>query len=108
MKTISFQQAARELRAHLGYSQQRMATELQMSMGAVRNYESGAVEPTPRALAAYLWEAKWRHLGALENLFRSRLQEALGKPLWSLVRPSKQCAAITREKLQDLYANYGN
>jgi transcriptional regulator with XRE-family HTH domain len=87
--TKNFHQAARELRTCLNRSQQSMATELGISIAALRNYESGATDPEPRAIAAYLIAAKNACLIELEDVFRSSLQDALGYPLWSLARPTR-------------------
>jgi transcriptional regulator with XRE-family HTH domain len=74
-------QAARELRICLGYSQQRMAGELNLSMGAVRNYESGAVGvPEARPLYAYTMAAERYNLPELAAVFRAAMYDVLAVP----------------------------
>ena len=95
---ISFNQAARKLRSHMGRSQQSMATELGVSMAALRNYESGAVtKPDARALAAYLIRSKYidRPRMDLANVFYDLLQTELGYALWSLARAHTTRRALT-------------
>jgi hypothetical protein len=76
MKT--YQVAARELRRHLHLSQQGMATCLRLSMGAVRNHESGAVEaPDARSAAAYMLGAGRAERWDLAQIFRLALYRAL-------------------------------
>ena len=76
---LTVQDAARGLREHLGLSQQAMATKLALSMGALRNYESGAVpNPEPRPLYAYLICAETEKHPQFASVFRAALYQALG------------------------------
>jgi transcriptional regulator with XRE-family HTH domain len=75
------QDAARGLRAHLGLSQQAMATKLSLSMGALRNYESGAVpNPEARPLYSYLICAELEKCPQFASVFRAALYKVLGVP----------------------------
>jgi hypothetical protein len=77
----TIQSAARALRAHQLRSQQSMATALGLSMGALRNYESGAVtKPEPRPLYAYMRQAIGSGRDDLAAVFRRALNETLGIP----------------------------
>lgn len=93
MDENSFQMAALKLRANLGMSQQAMATSLGLSMGAVRNYESGAVDPEARAAVAYLLAAEAdgrpRMLG-LMAVFVDAVERALGVPIETLARVNRR------------------
>jgi transcriptional regulator with XRE-family HTH domain len=81
MAEITIQAAARELRALQGRSQQAMATALNLSMGALRNYESGAVDtPDPRPLYAYMSQAMGSGRPDLAVVFRRAFNKALGVP----------------------------
>lgn len=75
---LNMSAATRELRAHLRYSQQAMASFLGVSMGAVRNYECGAVEPEAGPIAKYLAAADDAGLDDLVDFFYIRLQRRLG------------------------------
>lgn len=78
---LTVQAAARGLRAHLGLSQQAMATKLSLSMGALRNYESGAVpSPEARPLYAYLICAETQKRPQFASVFRAALYKVLGVP----------------------------
>jgi transcriptional regulator with XRE-family HTH domain len=75
------QQAVRELRKHQQRSQQAMATALGLSMGALRNYESGTVTtPDPRPLYAFLMQAEGSQRPDLAAVFRCELNKALNIP----------------------------
>ena len=78
---VTFQRAARELRAHMQRSQQVMATFMGLSMAALRNYESGAVvAPDARAATAYMLTAEAAGRPDLVKVFGSALHRALGIP----------------------------
>jgi transcriptional regulator with XRE-family HTH domain len=78
-KENEIQSAARELRTRAGFSQQLMAQTLDLSMGAVRNYESGAIaSPDPRPLRAYMHAATGLGHPDLAVVFRRVLNDALG------------------------------
>jgi len=67
---MTIQKAARQLRSHLGLSQQAMANKLEISFAALRNYETGAVmTPGPRALSRYMILARQAHLVGIERAF---------------------------------------
>ncbi len=71
------QDAARRLRSGLGLSQQAMATALGLSMGALRNYESGfSKAPDARALYAYTLIAEADGFPDLATVFRAAFYEA--------------------------------
>lgn len=75
----AIQDAARELRKHLRLSQQAMATQLGLSMGALRNYEAGSVTtPDAKALFAYLMTAQFGDRPDLAALFREALNREIG------------------------------
>lgn len=77
----TIQAAARALRSHLRMSQQSMATKLGLSMGALRNYESGLVKtPEPRPLYAYLLESESCERPDLASVFRRELYHVLAIP----------------------------
>jgi transcriptional regulator with XRE-family HTH domain len=77
-KENQIQSAARELRARAQFSQQLMAQALGLSMGAVRNYESGAITaPDPRPLYAYRQAATNLGHPDLAIVFRRALSDAL-------------------------------
>src|SRR5215813_2916338 len=77
----AIQNAARTLRGRLKMSQQAMATRLNLSMAALRNYESGATEsPDPRPLYAYMMEAEKSEEKELAATFRHALYESLNMP----------------------------
>lgn len=76
---LTFQQAARELRAHLKRGQQSMATFIGITMAALRTYESGKVAaPDARAATAYLLAAEACGRPDLVGVFGSALHRALG------------------------------
>jgi transcriptional regulator with XRE-family HTH domain len=76
---IMIQRAARLLRAYLHLSQQAMATALGLSMGALRNYESGAVTaPNARAATAYMMAAARAGRPDLAEVFRDALHRSCG------------------------------
>ena len=50
---MTIDKAVRTLRAYLGKSQQVFATELCISMAALRNYEKGQHQPQAKALFAF-------------------------------------------------------
>jgi len=75
----TIQDAARELRKHLRLSQQAMATQLGLSMGALRNYEYGGVaDPDARALHAYTMAAELGDRPDLAAVFREALYRGMG------------------------------
>jgi transcriptional regulator with XRE-family HTH domain len=77
---MTIQEAARELRAHMKESQQAMATGLGLSMGAVRNYESGAVAvPEARPLYAYMLTAETGGRPDLAAVFRSAFYDVVNR-----------------------------
>jgi transcriptional regulator with XRE-family HTH domain len=74
----AIREAARDLRAHLGRTQQAMAGDLGLSMGALRNYERGTVAtPEPRPLYAYMMAAELSQRPDLAAIFRSALYKVL-------------------------------
>jgi transcriptional regulator with XRE-family HTH domain len=100
---MTLKQAACKLRAHLGFSQQDMAAWLRLSMGAVRNYESGAVRaPNARAAAAYLMAAEGNGRPDLATVFQVALQDAVGLPVTivsrslTIERPETPCTLSTK------------
>jgi len=83
--SMSVQQAARELRAHLQRSQQSMATFLGLSMAALRNHESGAVAtPDARTALAYMMTAEASDRSDLAQVFRVALHRVMGVPIKTL------------------------
>jgi transcriptional regulator with XRE-family HTH domain len=76
--TTEIRTAARTLRARQQISQQMMAGVLGLSMGAIRNYEAGAVPaPEPRPLYAYLSTAASAGERELAAVFRRAFYEAM-------------------------------
>jgi hypothetical protein len=76
---LTFQQAAREFRAHLKKGQQSMAKFLGISMAALRTYENGAVAaPDARAATSYMLAAETCDRPDLVGVFGLALRQALG------------------------------
>jgi transcriptional regulator with XRE-family HTH domain len=101
---MTFQQAAQEFRAHLGRSQQSMATFLGVSMAALRTYESGAVAaPDARAATAYMLAAETCDRPDLVEVFGSALRQALGLNDRSLSAADYLANRVEESRLQTLF-----
>jgi transcriptional regulator with XRE-family HTH domain len=75
----TFAGAARELRKHMGKSQQSMAGFLGISMASLRNYEGGSTAvPEARAAVAYMLLADASRRPDLVEFFRSVMYHGLG------------------------------
>jgi transcriptional regulator with XRE-family HTH domain len=86
---MTIRQAARELRSRLGLSQQAMATRLEASMAAIRNYESGAtLKPEAGILQRYGTLAIFTRNADLAEVFEIALGNALGirQEEWKMLR----------------------
>lgn len=111
METKEIQNAARELRTCQGLSQQAMASMLTLSMGAVRNYESGAVaDPEPRPLQHYVRVATLFARPDLAAIFRRALNEALSiHDVWDGQLTTEPVGAVDRLLLAAVLASvHGN
>jgi hypothetical protein len=83
---LTFQQAARELRAIAKKSQPNMAAFLGLSTPALRKYESGSTTaPDARACVAYMMTAELSGRPDLVQIFGSALRRVMGIEAPSLV-----------------------
>ena len=88
-KPLTIQWAARELRSRLGLSQQAMATRLEVSMAAIRNYESGkTLKPDIGVLSRYDLIAKFSRNPDVAEVFSDATGEAMKIPRdkWRMIQ----------------------
>lgn len=86
---MTFRKAAGELRAHLGYSRQKMADSLGISVSVVYDYEATELRkfnPDARPVCAYMMVADASSRPDLAQVFHQELREALALPdAWELI-----------------------
>src|SRR5262245_33452092 len=74
---MTVNQAVRSLRKHVKKTQQRFATELDISISSLNNYERRRI-PEPKQLLAFLRAAQDAGRDDLVTVFHGALHEALG------------------------------
>jgi transcriptional regulator with XRE-family HTH domain len=89
---VSFAEAVKNLREHLGFTQERMARELGSTLKTISRYESAAVEPRGKFLDALVTLSTKAERGDLVRVFVQKRNEAIRSSLSASLKHSRGSA----------------